>query len=265
MLVLALGSAAVGCGTADRASPSPAPTIPSAAGAAGSGPETPETVDESPPLSIAGRWGMFHFEDPVAVELIQNGSQLSGLGCDAGLPSPEWDGNEEYCGPISGEVMGNQARFEIAFSSYRIAASVTISADASRMTGDFELFGPSADMAWLRFTDGPWLQERTGQPVVVLYDTELQLIEASPGASEFELGKIYRISQPRNGIWGDLGNFWHSEISQTSLNGPTRVGPVPMTDPERPVSLEIEHQSTLITRVIAVAGSGATYVFEPAR
>src|SRR5258707_4211377 len=42
-------------------------------------------------LSIAGRWGMFHFEDPVAVDIVENGTKLIGLGCDAGLPSTTTD------------------------------------------------------------------------------------------------------------------------------------------------------------------------------
>jgi hypothetical protein len=210
---------------------------------------------------------MFHFEDPVAVELIQNGSRLTGLGCDAGLPSSDVDApSEEYCGPIVGEVTGNRARFEFVFGAGQIAVAVTVSADASRMTGGFALSSPTSwEMSWLPFSEGRWLQGRRDEsPEDHWLDGKLQLVDASPGANEFEVGRTYRLwSRGDAGVSGDLGSFWYSEVVVAGPNDPVRVGPVPVTNPDRPISLDIERRGTAITRVTAVAGSGATYVFLP--
>src|SRR6187551_2612348 len=55
------------------------------------------------PIDISGRWGMFDFEDPVGVQLMQDADgRLTGRGCAAGAPGvPAFDafpGDLGFCG-----------------------------------------------------------------------------------------------------------------------------------------------------------------------
>ena len=80
----------------------------------------------SPDLS--GRWALFGFEDPVAVEIRQSGTTLTGMGCSAGFASPGGPPRGEYCGSLFASVFdGTHAQFNYRFESYWYGADVTVS------------------------------------------------------------------------------------------------------------------------------------------
>jgi hypothetical protein len=70
---------------------------------------------DAPTLDISGRWALFNFEDPVGVQLFQNGNSLTGRGCDVGTPPANPEVEPNLCGDIEGNVTGNQTYFEFHF------------------------------------------------------------------------------------------------------------------------------------------------------
>ena len=85
-----------------------------AAGAGGS-------ASVEPPADIAGRWGMFGFEDPVGV-LLNEAADGTLTAEDAPRVLPELDGSTacliaQFCGDISGKVTGHTARFRFPLSA----------------------------------------------------------------------------------------------------------------------------------------------------
>jgi hypothetical protein len=212
---------------------------------------------------------MFLFEDPIAVELVQDGSTLSGLACDAGLPSEDTDAFvvEAYCGPLMGTVSGRRASFHAKFGiGVELAADVTVSDDGTRMAGQFSFgAGWSKPMAWLRFpADRLYLEINSGTDTAyapLTGDYPLRLLEASDGATDFQQDQDYTLGVTTRGMYGDLGSFWHTEIPESDGDGPIVIGPVVATDPALPVSLELQH-GVFLTGVTAVMASGDRYVFD---
>ena len=226
---------------------------------------------EPPPVDIAGRWAMFEFEDPVGVQLVQNGGELSGEGCAAGappLPEPE---SGSYCGAIRGSVQAHQANFGFSFESgaYHYSASVTVSADGQRMTGSFHAVQQLATpTAWLRLTNGqqwlPWDSDvsKPGDPLTGLYS--LSLVSSSTGGSEYDATTQYRFFYSGRGIAGSLGSFWQSEMKYALADGVIEVGPVSATTPELAVALKLMVGAEGLTEVQALTASGNDYLFSVA-
>ena len=222
---------------------------------------------------------MFTFEDPVGLQLSQDpGGKLTGRGCAAGSPGgPTFDmspGNAPlYCGDISGEVHGLSATFgfPIEFGpNLRYAAEVAISADGRRMAGVFKTSsGDLPPMAWLRVADdASWLEidvDEIEDRAPLLGSYELTLDIAASSGTEYVPSRTYVLHYWSRGIGGELGSFWHTEMSPVGAGSPQRVGPVPPTIPVLPISLTLEFDGGLIRRVTATTASGGLYTFTAKR
>jgi hypothetical protein len=280
-MLASLGLALSGCGDVygtepvPEASPANGGSVASEAPPGGGGSASAESPNggsapaASPtPIRIAGRWGLFFFEDPIAVEIVQTGSKLSGLGCDAGLPTESYNPQQELCGPLVGEVVGNRAWFEFALfeGSFRVRLEVTIAADASRLSG---LLGfqspPRLDVALLPLRENEaWLPSPEDAERFLFYGQgSFELREASDGGTDFQPDQVYELRWDERGISGDLGVFWHTEMSSTS-DVAVLVGPVSASTPGQPISLTMDQSNGVVNRVVAVTESGASYVFGPA-
>jgi hypothetical protein len=229
--------------------------------------------DVGAPIDISGRWGMFEFEDPVGVQLGQApDGTLTGRGCAAGAPGgpPTPGAIELFCGPISGRVTGRTASFAFPFEGAGglgpYSARVTLSVDGSRMAGIFNNGAGDIDypMAWLRVRDdADWLNRAPpipgGDPLSGRY--ELALIPEASMGDEFVPARTYELRYFGGAIAGDLGSFWHSEMSAGTPGTPLRVGPVSPTASAIPTSLALDFDATVFTRVSATTASGGLYVF----
>jgi hypothetical protein len=237
-----------------------------AGGSAGSVTD-PEPV---PPAQIAGRWAMFNFEDPVGVQLAQSGHVLTGSGCASGAP-PLTETATVFCGAIKGEVVGSVATFGFPFEpNYYYHAQTTVSKDGQRMTGRFHAIGDlDYPTAWLRLADDQAFlpQARSARanddPLSGAY--LIKVIAASPGGSDYEIDKAYRLNYFRHGLSGDLGSFWHSEATDPFEGSPIRVGPVAETAPELPTAIELDFKDDNFTEIRATTPTGHTYTFRPSR
>ncbi len=272
-----LGLAALACGRIER---SPGDDPGSAGSASGSGsvgvagtPGDGPAVME-PPADVAGRWALFVFDDPVGVQLVQNGSELTGTGCAAGTPPLEDPDSfvGEFCGPIHGSVTSNKVQFVFRFESggaYTYAADVTVSADRRRMTGTFHgVSDVSWQTAWMRVPEGerglPRLETAPPEPLWGQY--ELTLMGSSAGATEYRPGKVYAFNFVRDGFATDLGSFWYTEWLYSPEDYSFEVGPVPATVPELATSLSVEANPVDgITWVQAHTATGNSYGFAAAR
>jgi hypothetical protein len=233
--------------------------------AAGGEPPTIEP-EPKPPAKIAGRWALFGFEDPVGVRLTQTNTRLVGRGCAAGAPPLATDQN--FCGDVTGEVDGNEASFGFSFEGYRYQAETVISADGQRMTGRFHGVADwlESPTAWLRLPDDAAFLEamaKPSEPEALSGWYELRLTDGAAG--EYQSGVPYRFFYSRRAIQGALGAFWGTEASDPAAGAPIRVGPVPATSPELPVSLQIEFTEHGLTAVKAHAASGNAYSFSAQR
>ena len=281
--VLAACSVIVGCGATERDPSEPLPMADSGPQDAGE-PDSPVTDASTPAdsgdagapqdaeslLPVAGRWGMFQFEDPVGVELSYEDGVLSGRGCAAGAPPLEQE-SLGFCGPISGAVQGRQVRFDFLMEGFSVVygADVMVSEDGSRMAGQFLIdqnpgFDPTA---WLRVdTDAAWLtlgQPGSSSPLDGRY--ELTLLESTTGTDEYVSGTAYSFSVWLDrGVSGALGSFWHTELSRPSPDV-VRAGPVAETLPELPVELELRLGGDTLSEVLATMASGGTYLFGAVR
>ena len=261
------GAAAAGlasggnAGSASEAAAGDASAPGGAFSTSGAGGSQAGAANLEPPADIAARWAMVNFEDPVGWDLSETNGVLSGKGCASGVPPVPNDPNGQWCGTVSGTVVGNHASFGFAFMGFEYLAETTISADGSRMTGRFHSTSAWVPypMAWLRVADGKnWLPQGTSPYAPQAYD--LRLTQADSGA-EYVPAKIYGLNYFRAAFSGDLGSFALSETSQASPDAPLIVGPVPMTVPELPVSLVIQVQDQQFTELQAVTGSGHHYTF----
>jgi hypothetical protein len=240
-------------GTTDLDAGEPQPSGPQPAPDASSGPERV--------VSIAGRWGMAGFEDPVGVEIIESGADgvLGGDGCAAGAPPVAL---QIFCGPLTGTRDAREAKFGFSFETYSYLAEVTISADGQRMAGRFH--GASGFLAtptaWLRLdSDAVWLPQAAPDAPFGTY--ELNLLESATAGEDYLLGETYtlRLSEG-TGISGHLGSFWWTEASVSAAV--ISVGPVAATVAELAVQMEILLQEGVPTRVQAVTAAGDEYSFE---
>ncbi len=236
----------------------------STAGNAGAAGET----DEPAAVDISGRWGMFSFEDPVGVQLFQDGTKLTGRGCAAGAP-PLNDELTGLCGDIRGSVHGRKASFGFPISfggSYYYAADVTVSTDVRRMAGHFhavqDLSYPMAwlhaadDEAWLPRSNEPEIQE---DPLLGWYTLTL----SDGDGDEYTAQVSYSLSYTGRSIYGDLGAFWVTEIVSTP--GEVKAGPVAPTVLELPIELFLQGDAGGVAQVHAITGTGHDYFFAATR
>jgi len=214
---------------------------------------------------VSGRWAMFGWEDPVAVDIRQAGGNISGHGCCAGLglnPEPP------CCGDVSGTI-GDQAaafgfKFDYGGSTYDYSTQVFVSADTQRMAGMFSRSG--SRVAWLRIQapesylpdPDPALQvvmrARGGSYALVLAD------DPAPGG-DFTPGLTYAFGIGDRSIGGDLGPFWGEEMSWDADRQILTVGPVPATDPNLPVALLLGFNGTVLSSVEAISAGDVHYHF----
>lgn len=216
------------------------------------------------PVDIRGSWGMFGFEDPVGITLLQEGGVLSGGGCAAGVPGPQHSGG--YCGELGGDVRGRKASFgfDLNYASAHYSAEVTVSADGQRMAGRFQGIGPVLwSTAWLRVPAGAeWLPTEYALVPEELGKYELRLTSADSDAQEYEPNRSYFILYLASGIAGDLGAFFQTEIARAPGTNKIVVGPVPATLPELPVALTLEVADQQLRQVTAVTASGHRFTFQ---
>lgn len=225
------------------------------------------TTETEPPVDISGRWGMFLFEDPVGVELVESpDGTLTGSGCAAGAPGLAGDSSTLLCGKLSGTVRGHQATFQFSPTGDRVYSwQLTVSNDAERMTGAFTIdqLASKLSVAWLRVADdASWLERGDSRPDDALArGYALELIAGESSGDEFAVDRTYQLFYFLGALRGDLGAFWNSEISSPRDGSPLRVGPVPATASGLPVSLELDFDATGFTRVRAVTPKGDSYTF----
>ncbi len=255
------GTSSAAGASADAAAPAGGT---SAGGADVSEPGQAGEAGEAVP-DISGRWAMVLFEDPVGLQVVQRGSQLSGKGCDVGAP-PLQDETRDLCGPLMGAIRPSGAAFGFTFTSgvqYQyLAKDVTVSADGQRMTGHFH---GSYDwmpfpVAWLRLADDEAWLPYPEQPEPYrqgVYD--LRLTDAD--GDEYSNEQVYIVHFVFGSFNGPFGSFWHTEIHRDTPDGPLLVGPVPMTQPELAVSLSVDVKDGHFTRFQALTGSGHHYTF----
>jgi hypothetical protein len=261
------GAAGAAAGGAPSAEAGAASAIAGASGAPSSAGEAGEAgAPEPPSVDITGRWALFQFEDPVGVQLfVDDQGEIIGHACDAGVP-PILTYPPYACGNVSGRVSGNRASFSLPFDDIRVtyAAETIVSADGQRMTGRFRANGGWFDYptAWLRVADGeaylPSLTSEEARPDV-RYD--LRLVSAGPGATDYVSGQVYALVSYNDGLYGELGSFYHTELTTNAAGDQIQVGPVSPTAPELAVSMKIDVQDAQFTRVSAVTASGHEYLF----
>jgi hypothetical protein len=214
-------------------------------------------------LDISGRWALFGFEDPVAVELQQTGTVLAGSGCCTGFQS---DVPLDCCGSVTGQCADRRASFGFSFwgGTYEYATDAFVSADGSRMAGTFSRI--DTPVAWIRLkpTDSTLLR---ADPVVekamsdrgASYD--LVVTDTTPAGDDFSPQQTYHIFIRAEDVGGALGAFWAGEAAWNASEQTLVVGPVPETAPGLPVALRLRFDGNLLTSVDATMVSQATYHF----
>lgn len=220
-----------------------------------------------PPLE--GRWAMFTFEDPVAIELSEDAGVLSGLGCYGGLPTPEYPELINSCQKLSGTADGRHVQFAFGALHETYAANVFVSADGQRMAGDFHdlVKWHASAFTWLRIgPDAPVLsQSREPSPLGLM-------LEAQRGTYQLE-GLVDRYGEPgylgfhpwNRTVAGTLGTFWETELAWNEAEQTLVAGPVAETAPDLATQLTLHFESGQFASVDAVFPSGETRTLQPVR
>lgn len=221
-------------------------------------------------LDLTGNWGMFLFEDPVAVRLHQEGDVLTGVGCCI----PDLVADQYCCGAITGSVEGDRAAFSFPLGETgdRYRAEVAVSDDLTRLGGSFfrddatDTPLVSVKTAWLRYSSDQetWL---TTYPELEselrdLSGSVLRLSEASEAGDGYAHGEEYRLLTAFGSVGGDLGAFWGSEVRVRDNDGAIVAGPVPVTDPTLPETLVLHRDGTALLEAEATMASGTSYRFD---
>lgn len=237
-----------------------------------------------PPL-IDGTWGMFtENTDHIGVSLDMHQRSLTGFGCFSGFPNDKSEPSfvADTCGEIiRGSIDGTQVQFEFEVSSLggiRYWNDVFAARDASRMAGhasySYLSDSPPPTLAvWLPMEpDQGWLSSDLEWPDSIAWQNDgargydLTLDDPASG-SDFTADQKYRIDRYRNGLVGDLGAFWASELTfSVDPQGELvlSAGPVAETAPWLPVHLELSFAAGQVVRAQARMPSGATYFFSAA-
>jgi hypothetical protein len=226
-------------------------------------------------VDISGRWAMFAFEDPVAVEITQNGNTLSGTGCYAGLPTPDDPSlPSSFCAGLTGVIEGRHAQFAFASAWAPYAADVFASADGQRMAGRFhDVDAWGSPYAWLRIgpTDRGLPTPAPGglEDVVQTLSGEYVLspLGAPPPGVELSAStpNQYVLSVRVLGhaalVLGTLGAFRAGELSWNATEQVLVAGPVPLTSPNLPTEVRLHFDGSSLVDVQATMPSGTAYRF----
>jgi hypothetical protein len=216
-------------------------------------------------LDVSGRWAMFSFEDPVAVDIHQAGGAIDGRGCCDGLSG---DRALACCGIVTGEIVDRRASFGFTpgLGPEVYSTAAVVSSDGKRMAGAFSRM--SVPVAWVRIGSQdahlpppePALESiigmRTGVYALVLSDGPAAGIDFSPQHT-------YALYVVGSGfLFGHLGAFWSGEMAWNADQQMLVVGPVPETAPGLPVAMSLRFDGTALASVEAVMASGARYQFQ---
>ena len=222
-----------------------------------------DEVADDPGLS--GRWAMFAFEDPVAVDIHQAGGAIEGRGCCAGFPG---DFSVSCCGLLTGEIVDRRASFGFTpgIGPDVYSTDAFVSSDGRRMAGMFSRM--SVPVAWVRIgardAHLPPPEPALASAMVMLsgaYDVVL----SDPGAGEFPPELTYRLVVVSSGfLFGHLGAFWSGEMAWNAAQQTLVVGPVPETAPGLPVAMSLRFDGTALASVEAVMAFGTRYQFQAA-
>jgi len=234
------------------------------------GGDSPDASDAGPAtaLNLTGRWAMFVWEDPVAVDITEmDGGVLQGQGCCGGFA--DVSSQLQCCGAVTGTIADRHAQFGFSFGhgEYQYMTDVYVSSDRQRMAGTF---GSGFPVAWVRIgpmdanlpfnSDGfrDLTDAHTGDYELLLSD------DPTPG-TDFAAQRTYAFAIGGGYVWGDLGAFWSHEIRWNDADQTIVAGPVPETAPGVPVSLTLHFAGdggTVLTSVEAVMASGVRYPFQ---
>jgi hypothetical protein len=216
-------------------------------------------------VQIGGVWGMFWFEDPVAVSIRQVGSMLTGTGCCAGLGS----GDSTCCGPLAGTCEDGRADFSFDMQDAGViyGTSVYVSENGERMGGTFHVDGGgSLAVGWVRLTEPsnhlgnvPSPLREVLQPRTRGWGLELK----SAAAGRFDPDTNYQVVLGGPGyVWSDdFGAFWWGEMTWDEATQTLTVGPVPATDPSFATKLELVFDGTILVELRATYPDEPLYVF----
>jgi len=209
---------------------------------------------------------MFGWEDPVGVQLLQSQGSISGVGCGVGVP-PASDAS--YCSSdLAGSISGNLVKFDFQSTAEipgRYLADLVASDDGTRMAGRFGV-GSSIEnklwFAWLPVNgDDYWLSVPDNAPSYGGEQLALRLSTAEANDPRFDPNIVYDLGFALNGIVGDLGAFFLSEMKRDGT-GSVEVGPVAATVPELPVYLLLTKTGDAFTSVTARLSNGHTFTFD---
>lgn len=243
-----------------------------AAGSAGTGGhETGGSGGASVPgPDVSGRWAMFAFEDPVAVDLHAIDGAIAGDGCCGGLgpQTPSF-----CCGAVNGQIVGRHVTFGFTFNfgpEVTYWTDAFVSADGQRMAGRFNAVSPvDQPIAWVRIEPADAWLPRPDPAVTAVLTTRsaryaLVLSDDPPAGNDFSAQQTYRLAVSDRFVYGDLGSFWDREMSWSAGEQTLIVGPVPETAPGLPVALSLRFDGTMLTSVEAALPSGTRYHFQAA-
>lgn len=216
-------------------------------------------------LDVSGRWAMFAFEDPVAVELQQSGDVLAGNGCCSGLGA---DRGFNCCGLVTGRIAARRAAFEFSFGSvdepYVYATDAYVSADGRRMAGTFSRI--TSSVAWVRIGPGDtWLPNSPTTIDLMVARSGgymLAVSDAPVGGTDFSAQEMHRVHIGSGFVFGALGSYWAGEMTWSADQQTLVVGPVPETAPGLPVQLRLHFAADTLTSVEATMASGLRYTFQ---
>ncbi len=215
---------------------------------------------------VSGRWAMFSFADPVAVDIDQAGGLIDGTGCCAGFPG---DRDASCCGLVTGQIVDRRASFGFTpgqFEEYVYSTDVFVSSDGKRMAGPFSRM--TVPVAWVRIGSleaylpppYPPLDSIMG---TLAGDYDLVLSDAPGAGSDFSPQQTYALIVRGSGfLYGHLGAFWSGEMAWNADQQTLVVGPVPETSPALPVAMSLRFDGTTLASVEAVMASGVRYQFQ---
>jgi hypothetical protein len=212
--------------------------------------------------------------DWVVVDLEQRGTHLTGLGCYNGFLTAQEE--EEFldsdCGEIAGSIVDNHVQF--AFLAHPIGAmlyeaELLVDEQRQRMTG-ITTQGDFGDYlsVWLRAgTDERWLTSEFEWPAEIIRGWYVLELTDSSAGDQYAVGQTYRLKiDDRGGIGGELGCFWNTEFTLGGGDAgisTVSVGPVPITQPDLPIALQLSFSFGVLTNVEAETPDGARYPFTP--
>jgi len=212
---------------------------------------------------VSGRWAMFSFEDPVAVDLRQAGGAIDGRGCCAESP----DGR--CCGRLTGQMVDGRASFGFVpgqFTQDVYSTDAFVSSDGKRMAGAFSRM--TLPVAWVRIgSRDPHLPppDPALESIIRMLGGRYALVLSNDpgGASDFSPQQTYELYVVESGfLFGHLGAFWSGEMAWSAAQQTLVVGPVPETAPGSPVAMSLRFDGTVLASVEAVMASGVRYQFQ---